>query len=445
MAPVREAMFALAHPRDVVWRPRPADVLFVSDSIRKVQVDGRWRDRLCGPVADTLASMERSSLAVELGPRYLAPLERPGLHLAAMTRTALLRGEFRVQFGASAELYLPEYDAFIDLLQSYGVPPAGFSHRSLVRRAAMIEYVASRMEALLGRVRPRIVVQVYYYRIAGLALNVACRRLGILSVDLQHGIAGNTHDAYGRWMQVPEGGYPMLPAVFWCWSPSDVEAIRNWSGAAPHWHDAVRGGNPSLMSWFDDQHPTTLAYDVAIRGRGDATLNVLVTCQPKLVWKDMWDRLAGVVSSSPAHVRWWLRQHPATMTGEGGRAGLDRLLALRGANIVHDEASRYPLAALLRHADVHLTATSSSALEAAEMGVPTWFLVPDARARYGELLDSGLAEMVDEPDELAKRLALVKARQPAAGRQAELATDLMGKTLKCLFDRAENYSFRPGA
>lgn len=379
---------------------------------------------------------------MELGPRYLAPAERPAFHLTAMIHSLPLRGELSVAFGRAGRLHLPGYDRFLALLRAYEVPSDQFSERRLMRRTAMIAHATGVMESLLRRVRPRVVVQVYYYRLAGLALNVACRQLNILSVDLQHGITGETHDAYGRWMQIPPEGYAMLPAVFWSWSPVDVATVRAWNGNVAQWHDALWGGNPSLTSWFDDEHPLTREFDAAIRARSGNTdgLDILVTCQPKMVWKEMWDGLARIAAASPSHFRWWLRQHPSTMTGHGSCAGLDAILALRGPNMIHDEASRFPLPALLRHSDVHLTATSSSALEADEAGVPTLFLVGDARARYGSMLQRGAAHVVENPDDLRRYLAALDTRPKCATKcRPRLAPKPLADTLTTLLEQAEAY------
>lgn len=86
-----------------------------------------------------------------------------------------------------------------------------------------------------------------YYSLEGMALCLACRKQGIPSIDIQHGIQGSGHRAYSRWTKVPQNGYELLPTLFWCWSDYEAETISDWGEIAGNQHKAIVAGNP----WLD--------------------------------------------------------------------------------------------------------------------------------------------------------------------------------------------------
>lgn len=95
---------------------------------------------------------------------------------------------------------------------------------------------------LLKRIQPKKCYIVCYYSCLGMALCVACRRLGIESIDLQHGASGMNMRAYGQWNYIPSGGLNTLPKSFFCWSPFDLAAINSWA-IINNFHRAFLVGN----------------------------------------------------------------------------------------------------------------------------------------------------------------------------------------------------------
>src|SRR5262249_37500646 len=85
-------------------------------------------------------------------------------------------------------------------------PFHGLTPDEIAASAARVRNLASFWSDLLERVRPRLALVTQYYDAEAMALLLACRERGIPSVDLQHGMQGALHFAYGRWSRIPRGG-----------------------------------------------------------------------------------------------------------------------------------------------------------------------------------------------------------------------------------------------
>jgi len=95
-----------------------------------------------------------------------------------------------------------------------------------------------------------------------------------------------------------------------------------------------------------------------------------------------------------------------------------------------------PLPALLRHMSVVVSRFSGASAEAAAFGVPAIFLSEEARGQFSELIDRGLASVIDIQSLKAEieRVLSVPIR-PAPVRQPNL-----DETLLSLEEVARDYS-----
>ena len=84
------------------------------------------------------------------------------------------------------------------------------------------------------------------------AFCLACRELGIISIELQHGVQGDLHPSYGSWFAVPGAGWETRARVFWSWDEESAAAINRWAVCAPDAHVAIVGGDPWREMWLDE-------------------------------------------------------------------------------------------------------------------------------------------------------------------------------------------------
>jgi hypothetical protein len=416
----------LATPLANLWRsrrdlahwvgwPRRAHAIFLGDGVSLDLIDGAWEDRYGEPVIAALERRGLSTFLMQGGDLNRLPWRRPTFAANVVSVWASLAGALARDEATN----LPGHDALMGLLALEGVDAPSLGRDRLVRRAREASAAASAFERVLRTVRPRIAFTVTYYSGLGHAFVLACRRQGVLSVDLQHCPHDRAHKAYS-WSVAPEGGYTTLPAVFWTWSADDAAHIRDWAERLGARHSSLHGGHTQLAPFLDDDHPATRAWDAKFAAMGEGARwerEILVALQPIGGHRARWEALAAEIEAAPASWRWWIRRHPASAPYQD--AEYRRLVSLRRPNVVVDEALSLPLPALLRHMSVALSVTSGSAAEAAAFGVPALFISPEGYGQFSGLIARGQAAVIEvaEVVDRISRLPRTPVR-PASGDRA---------------------------
>jgi hypothetical protein len=388
-------------------RPRRADAIFLGDGVSLDRVDGAWEDRFCEPVMAALEQRGRETFLMQSGNLSRLPWRRRTF--AANTVGA--RGWLE-SFASSVPVQLPGRDDVVAFLAQRGVAAPSLDARALAHRAHVVSATATAFERVLRVVAPRIAFVVTYYAQLGHAFVLACRRQGILSVDLQHDPQAGAHEAYS-WDAVPECGYRTLPALFWNWSQEDSAVIRRWSDRLPQrWHQSLVGGHTQLARFLSDSDPATRELDARFRSRSGTLCEreILVALQPIGGRRAVWEALAAEIEAAPPGWRWWIRRHPASHPVQDAEFG--RLLSLKRGNVMIEPSSEFPLPTLLRHMSVVLSLCSGAAAEGAMFGVPSIFLSEEARASLGHLIARGQASIVPVKDINSAIARLPVSRMP---------------------------------
>ncbi len=414
-----------------VMRPTPARAIFLGDGVSLDRVDGLWRDRFGEPLIAALEARGHDTFLMQDGYLSRLPWHRPTFAANVVHSRGFLRAlvtRLRVE--------LPGHDDVLDFLIRNAVDASSLSRISLEHRANMVAATAATFEHILSMVKPTVAFVVTYYAGLGPAFLLACRRQGILSVDLQRSPHGSAPHAY-RLSALPARGYATLPAVFWSWTKDDVARIDDWATrqAAP-WHSAIHGGNTQLAPYLDDQQAMTRTWDARFASIGEGAnfeREILVALQPIHGHRAVWDALCLQIEASPKSWRWWIRRHPASRPDQDAESAA--LLALRPPNVLIEEASALPLPVLLRHVSAVLSLASGAAVEASMFGVPAFFLIDAARLPFADLIARRLATIIDV-NTVKEEIARVHPRsvRPSHGAQPDI-----GKTLLQLEERASAY------
>jgi len=233
------------------------------------------------------------------------------------------------------------------------------------------------------------------------ALCVACRELGVVSVDVQHGVQGDLHPAYGSWFTVPPNGWEMRPNVFWCWDEESAAAIDHWAALCRGNHQAIAGGDPWREMWMNGTGEIVERYDaeiIAMKNAAAAAVHILVTLE---FHEDLLpDHVLGALRSSPPSWCYWVRPHPVNQRRRLAQAES----ILTHARVRHVDARRVvemPLFGILRHVDCHVTVNISSViLEAEDFGVPSVACGPMATEYYPEQIKRGSLKVAFETEEI---------------------------------------------
>ncbi len=382
-------------------RTSDADVFVFNHTTCRFLLNNAWYDVFCGPLQEKLDDLDLTSIIFEFAPRYeyRIPRYQKSSYIQNGIDATKIIGKLIPT--PSLPYRLDKYPEVCELiLRKSGIKNSTIPQ--LLKQTYRIKRLAFFWEKKLRVVNPQIVFMVTYYGDLGMALNLACSWLGISSVDIQHGVQGDYHVAYGRWMNVPNTGYELLPNIFWCWSEDEKNAIEHWNSSCPDRHWAVIGGNPWLNMWLDDNNNIVKQYDRILYEQMhdmEEQMNILYTLQPGY---DPPEWFLEYIISAPPTWKWWVRLHPGMSYEKERIKGL--FTRCYPARIDIDNATIMPLPALLRHVSLHITQFSTTVIEAAEFGVPSIILDKDATLIYSKLIESGHAKYAGDDRSLKESI-----------------------------------------
>lgn len=344
-----------------------AEVVILGDAVSRVCRDGQSWDRLCGPFVRILESMGISCFLIEPSYGTDIPYRESTLPIQYAIDRAFLWARALHVFTPQAP-HIPGHRRVLELVQQAGVNTRPIEKRALQLQALQLRLLADFFGRVLESAGARLGFLVDW-NIPTMAFNLACAKRGIPSVEIQHGVISRSHWAYGGWFCMPPDGFKEIPAYFWCWELEDAEVISEWASRTSR-HSAVTGGDLWAREWrlghLDDPSDEEMLKQA--KGRREGGVDILVTLQWGLISREDILPIVEAARSSGQEFRWWIRSHPL-MTESETRSALS--LFPEEAQQRAEIATRVLLFQLLQGMDVHVTHSSSAALDAAKVGVPS--------------------------------------------------------------------------
>lgn len=399
--------YSIAYLTDYVHNDRPkhkADAVFLDYTAdRFFKIKGKWYNVFYEPIANLLEEQNMSSFLLEVAPcdEYRIPRFSKSMFIQPQLTYLGIKNTFIHNKGIVFEGE-ESFTAFVQFMERKRLGISLPSLLSVKKQVSQIRTMAEYFKVILQKVKPVLGFVMCYYNVAGMAFNLACRELGIVSVDIQHGLQGPLHPAYGRWFKVPKSGYELLPSIFWCWSENEEKTIRKWSDQVSRWHKPVVAGNLILNMFREEDNELVKCFDrevLRIKEINKRSIHVLVTLA---TGRGMPDLIRHVITASPDSWFWWVRLHPGMMSERKNISNI--LTTLNTKNVNLDEASDLPLYAILRHVDVHVTETSSVVIEADLFGVNSVIISKTGTEYFAEYLLSGKAIAANTPQDLIKAI-----------------------------------------
>lgn len=419
---------ALWRVPQAAWRDRAANArvqpghaaIFFSDGVSFLRLADTWFDRVIDPVMQAFETRGLRSLKLTPMAEAHVPRHQPSCFVQpSIDRIKLLASLRR------PELDLPQFDRLAET--------ARIDFGNLLPTRKWLQTQAARLEALAGwfgraisRSGAELAFVNTWYSLEGQAFVLAARRLGLRTIDLQHGLQGTQHVAYSRWCAVPAGGYATLPDEYWVWGRDEADAIEAWSRATQRHHARVTG-NFWLEHWRRDADPVVADYLAQARAlRGGAATQVLV-CLTWGVAEEETDKLMEAAKACDRSVSFWWRLHPVETSRRGE---LTARLQQHGLDSRHvGAATDLPLYALLRCADLTLSHSSTVTQEAAEFGIPSVVTSDYGAAMFTRLVEQGKVLHENDPAAIAGAVTTLAAR-----RQPETSLARAGQTLTAAID-----------
>ncbi|HNX82010.1 MAG TPA: hypothetical protein PKL77_07690 [Candidatus Omnitrophota bacterium] len=368
-----------------------AQVVFLTYSVHKGLVKNKWFDRYCDPFVECFRDQGISTLMLESElSAYIYRIPRFSDSIYIQQQIDLIRARNLFSKKRPVDEKVCYFDTFLNYVLSSDMNDFSISLNTLRHQIGILLDFAAYFKKILAAIKPKIAfIADYYSSLESLGFVIACRQSNIQCADIQHGTVGAFHLAYSGWTKIPETGYELLPHIFWCWSKKDADEISKWSREYPNGPVAFIGGNLWLNLWLDPKNQFVAYYDTLILNTKNNHANLKYILYTADTYFGLPEWLTDVMRSTSDSLFWWVRMHPSQLEQKGV---IKKLLQDRKvANFDIDLASDLPMPALLRHTDVHVTATSSSIKEAALFSVPSVFTHPDAFEHHQQEVSSGMA------------------------------------------------------
>lgn len=387
---------------------RSYDALFVDYTVSRTKLGNSYRNRLCGPIQESLEALGYSSLLCESSPKHEYRLPRDGksIFIEKQIDKVLLRW-FLSPKTKPKECFLEGYaEAVLYAFSEYKITLPSIT--TLLKRMNVFSSLEKFWDRIIEVIKPKFVFVVCYYGLVNMALLSSCERKGIPTVDIQHGVQGHFHIAYGNWKRVPSCGYNTLPKYFLVWSEEEKNAVEDWSHKTGGQHRALVAGNLWLESWLDSNSPERVWFEPYLQKflvRPEGKVRLLVTLQP-IRYPPAW--FFKYLKRNESRFDIWIRLHHTMIDKLRDFEELLKLHELTDVNLM--EATELPLPSVLLLSDIHITLFSSVVIEAAQFHVPSIVMDPDHAHYYDSYLADGKCYTAFSEEELDRVLAAIPLR-----------------------------------
>jgi hypothetical protein len=258
-------------------------------------------------------------------------------------------------------------------------------------------------ESWLRQTGVKILISVCWYDAEVMAATLAARRLGVTSVDLQHGTQGVGHFAYDGWLKAPLSDFEIVPDKFWSWGEGQAKRLMHENPAFAQQRNAFVGGN----LWLNKCRNKDIAFsdarfDTLKREINNHMLTILVTLQHGYQYNEL---ITTAISNSPEEWFWLVRLHPATSEKEISHVK-NLLNAFSTSKVEYVVASEAPLLLLIGISNVHITGSSTCALEALGFGLPSIIVNEDGFIAYKKYIDAGVMLFAKNAEDVVSMITL---------------------------------------
>jgi len=207
------------------------DAVFSSQLLnRRFKVNGKYFDYYVDPLVKEMKSQNRRVGFIDLNPADASygsktPAYSAAMHFNFLRKLAFLISRLTAPFLAGVIFKNPWLAPLEKISQTNPFDVKKAQQQLAV--TILFEYTYSLFYRLfLGIMRPQEVLMVCFYAKWGEIY--ACHKMGVKSIDVQHGAQGVAHPAYSFYKKQ----YNTIVNEFWNWSEYDNACIKGWGGKA---------------------------------------------------------------------------------------------------------------------------------------------------------------------------------------------------------------------
>lgn len=442
--------WAAARARDHAAESSPsaeADAVFLAYSVgAQHEVAGKRLNPLLAPYVSLIEELGKRANVWEMSPfgEYNAPRH---------TSSALIqpwifyeRAVASAKRASAGPTTLAGFSRFLELVGAARLSCTYDSATTLASHALSVRRLANRFKAWLARTGAKVGF-IADYGMAEHAFCLAARELGISTVEIQHGVQGPLHGAYGQWHAVPRGGFNIRPNGYWCWDERDAETINAWALPSGIFPGAFVGGDAWFDMWSDVDLPAVrgLHRELSAEGAGAPGKDILLSLTS--TGEVLPDVVLDALRRSPPDWRWWPRLHPANQAQRRAPT-LNVLRPFRIRENRIDVATSAPLPGILRQMDAQVVIGPSTVImQAAQLGIPSIVVgtgALEAPRFFPNEAESGSLTIAESGSELLEGIRRSARGTPIAGNSG---VDRARSTMRWLLDgeTARRYEYKAPA
>jgi hypothetical protein len=343
---------------------RKSAVVILGDAWdRRVEIDGKWFNVFSDPFLLEFEKHGITPLILEAAPKPLYPI--PRFSKSVYIQLELDKIKIHSYFSDNLDLQLKAYDEVNQYLNDRNLNVQLLHPKQMWKYFKRLFLMKNLFKSILENAGAKLGITVDYYNVRGMAWCLACHELGIPSMDIQHGVAGEQSCAYGSWKSLPEHGYEIIPSIFWSWSKEDGEAIQAWNSAVEPNHRTIVGGNLWIKLWknnFMGIHDVDSSRIQQIKQKSPLKSHILYTMQNTTIHPLVLEAI-----SKTNDYFWWIRVHPTLMN----QIDIIKNSVKHYCNVEVENASKLPLFSIFSAVDVHVTGWSAAVYDAKSFNVPS--------------------------------------------------------------------------
>ncbi|WP_313026059.1 hypothetical protein [Pseudomonas lopnurensis] len=270
--------------------------------------------------------------------------------------------------------------------------------KALLRNIYVVAFLSAFFKFYLKRVKPEKCYVICYYSCLGMAFCSACNQLNIDVFDIQHGMSGKNMRAYGQWENTYGITYNTLPKFFLCWTKFDKMAIDYWIEAGNNskskkalvtgdlWKNYIENNK------LDGFQVRNLA---SLLPQGGQRTFVLITLNSL----SLNETFADLINRSSPNIFFLIRAHPNNRNIAKLRE-FEQTIKRINSNISVINATLFPMQAVIKSTDIHVTEWSASVYDAYLEGVFSIVTSPVGRDYFEDFIASGYVAYISSVDEL---------------------------------------------
>ncbi len=382
-----------------------SDLVFLTPThARQIMINGKFYDIYVDAFLDQLSNINFSTLIWEINQNteYRLPPYRNSVlisHFLFRTNVMAFLNSYKI-----LKIKVPKwYREYAEWLKSLNGSP--IKYHDFLLFVDLLLRQAKLFEKWLRNIRPKALFVICWYSPTSMAATLAASRLGIKTVDFQHGLQGINAFAYASWKKSPPNKYELIPKYFWTWGEIDSHSIRSSSCQVISPENVIIGGYPWINLWRYEHKLPAYCHKYMEEAKCltmNKSRSILVTLQ---AYKhiDNFEILFQAIQNSPSNWQWLLRMHPNSFDDKNKI----NMLAQKSKhpNIDIEKASELPLYALLKAVDIHLTWWSTCALECIPFGIPTIIIHENGKEAFDEFIKRGDMIFANNTKEIIHQIA----------------------------------------